>query len=254
MYEETKIKFDWKGFLLKFAILILLLILIIKLLPFENKRVQSESFKENINKLKIAAADYFKTDKLPSKNGDEKTITLEELIVNGKINQLKDQKNGDCDNENSYIKATNNNGEYEIDAFLICNKEEGHVYIYRTKCEEQKCSQEVTTTKKTNKTTSKNNNNSSSNNSNSNKVNTTTKITYVTEIRTKEPKYYVVFDTNYGSSIPTQVLKTNQTATRPSNPTREGYEFINWMHNGKEFDFNTPINNNIVLTAKWQKK
>ena len=127
MYEETKIKFDWKGFLLKFAILILLLILIIKLLPFENKRVQSESFKENINKLKIAAADYFKTDKLPSKNGDEKTITLEELIVNGKINQLKDQKNGDCDNENSYIKATNNNGEYEIDAFLICNKEEDPV-------------------------------------------------------------------------------------------------------------------------------
>lgn len=254
MYEETKIKFDWKGFLLKFAILILLLILIIKLLPFENKRVQSESFKENINKLKIAATDYFQTDKLPSKNGDEKTITLEELVVNGKINQLKDQKNGDCDNKNSYIKATNNNGEYEIDAFLICNKEEGHVYIYRTKCEEQKCSQEETTTKKTKKTTSKNNNNSSSNNSNSNKVNTTTKITYVTEIRTKEPKYYVVFDTNYGSSIPTQVLKTNQTATRPSNPTRDGYEFIIWMHNGKEFDFNTPINNNIVLTAKWQKK
>lgn len=254
MYEETKIKFDWKGFLLKFAIIILLFILVIKLLPFENKRVQSENFKENIAKLKLVATDYFNNDNLPSKNGDVKTITLEELVTLNKISQLKDQKNTDCDNENSYIKATNNNGEYEIDAFLICNKEEGHVYIYRTKCEEQKCNEVKTTTKKTTKKTTTKNNNSSSNNSNSNKVNTTTKITYVTEIRTKEPKYYVVFDTNYGSSVPTQVLKLNQTATKPTNPTREGYEFVAWMHNGKEFDFNTQINNNIILTAKWQKK
>ena len=28
MYEETKIKFDWKGFLLKFAIIILVVILV----------------------------------------------------------------------------------------------------------------------------------------------------------------------------------------------------------------------------------
>ena len=232
MYEETKIKFDWKGFLLKFAIIILLFILVIKLLPFENKRVQSENFKENIAKLKLVATDYFNNDNLPNKNGDVKTITLEELVTSNKISQLKDQKNTDCDNENSYIKATNNNGEYEIDAFLICNKEEGHVYIYRTKCEEQKCNEVETTTKKTTKkTTTKNNSsssNSSSNNSNNNKVNTTTKITYVTEIRTKEPK--------------------------PTNPTREGYDFVSWMHNGKEFDFNTQINNNIILTAKWQKK
>ena len=28
MYEETKIKFDWKGFLLKFAIIILVVIML----------------------------------------------------------------------------------------------------------------------------------------------------------------------------------------------------------------------------------
>lgn len=37
MYEETKIKFDWKGFLLKFAIIILVVILVIKLLPTKQK-------------------------------------------------------------------------------------------------------------------------------------------------------------------------------------------------------------------------
>lgn len=52
MYEETKIKFDWKGFLLKFAIIILVVILVIKLLPTKQKS-HSESFTSNLTKLKM---------------------------------------------------------------------------------------------------------------------------------------------------------------------------------------------------------
>ena len=40
MYEETKFKFDWKGFLLKFAIIILVVILVIKLMPIKNYNIK----------------------------------------------------------------------------------------------------------------------------------------------------------------------------------------------------------------------
>ena len=61
MYEETKIKFDWKGFLLKFAIIILVVILVIKLLPTKQKS-HSESFTSNLTKLKDVSINYFQNN------------------------------------------------------------------------------------------------------------------------------------------------------------------------------------------------
>lgn len=66
MYEETKIKFDWKGFLLKFAIIILVVILVIKLLPTKQKS-HSESFTSNLTKLKDVSINYFQNNNLPEK-------------------------------------------------------------------------------------------------------------------------------------------------------------------------------------------
>ena len=39
----------------------------------------------------------------------------------------------------------------------------------------------------------------------------------------------------------------------PKSPEKDGYIFKNWELNGKEFDFQTPITENIVLTAKWEE-
>ena len=71
MYEETKIKFDWKGFLLKFAIIILVVILVIKLLPTKQKS-HSESFTSNLTKLKDVSINYFQNNNLPEKENDTK--------------------------------------------------------------------------------------------------------------------------------------------------------------------------------------
>lgn len=250
MYEENKIRFDWKGILLKFAIIILVIILVIKLMPIKSK-TNSESFNSNMTKLKDVSVNYFQNKNLPEKENDTKVITLSDLIISGKISKLQDSKGKDCDEENSYAEATKSGNEYEIEIYLKCGKEDDTLYIYKTKCEETKCDEVTTNTTK--KATTKKANNNISNNTNNQKPATTKKQEYITKIITKERKYYVVFDTDKASSIPTQTLKQGEKATRPVEPVKEGYTFIGWYYNNKEYDFNTPITSNIILTAKWKQ-
>lgn len=63
--------------------------------------------------------------------------------------------------------------------------------------------------------------------------------------------YKVRFDSAGGTSIETQSVKKDKTATKPTDPTREGYTFDNWYLDDKEFDFNTKITKDIKLVAKW---
>lgn len=69
-------------------------------------------------------------------------------------------------------------------------------------------------------------------------------------------KYEVTFDLNGGSGkFKEQIVIESSLAIQPlNNPTKLGYEFIGWYLNDKLYDFNTPVNQNIVLTAKWSLK
>ena len=66
-------------------------------------------------------------------------------------------------------------------------------------------------------------------------------------------KYTVTFNSNGGSAVATQTITAGGKATRPSDPKRNGYTFINWTHNGGAYDFNTPVNGNVILVANWEK-
>jgi len=66
----------------------------------------------------------------------------------------------------------------------------------------------------------------------------------------------VQFNTNYGSSVPSQSIDKGGKATQPSNPSKNNNNFLGWYQNpdfsGSTFDFaNTVINENITLYAKW---
>lgn len=63
----------------------------------------------------------------------------------------------------------------------------------------------------------------------------------------------VTFDSNGGSLIQTVSLGAGQLVNKPTNPTRDGYEFLYWTLNGQEFDFSTPVTENIVLVAQWKE-
>lgn len=66
-------------------------------------------------------------------------------------------------------------------------------------------------------------------------------------------KNTVTFDSDSGSKIESQIIKKGDKATKPTNPTKDGYEFVEWQLDGKAFDFNTEITEDITLKAKWEK-
>ena len=83
---------------------------------------------------------------------------------------------------------------------------------------------------------------------------------YYIEIKSFEEeiqRYTVNFNSNGGNSIPSQEVEEGNKVIRPSNPTINGYSFIGWYKNSnltQAFDFNTPIDGNITLYAKWEKE
>ena len=67
-------------------------------------------------------------------------------------------------------------------------------------------------------------------------------------------RYVVSFDSVGGNYIlPVEVAELNL-IDKPSNPIKDGYEFIGWYCNEKLWDFdNDKVFEDITLTAKWEK-
>jgi len=69
-----------------------------------------------------------------------------------------------------------------------------------------------------------------------------------------EKSYTVTFNSNGGSNIAVQTVKSGGMATRPANPTQSGYTFENWYSDDgltTVYDFSAKITKNITLYAKW---
>ncbi len=69
----------------------------------------------------------------------------------------------------------------------------------------------------------------------------------------KIQKYAIIFNSDGGSSVSSLEVDENGLVKRPIDPTRDGYKFVDWLLNGKDYDFNTPVSGNLTLTAKWEK-
>ena len=63
--------------------------------------------------------------------------------------------------------------------------------------------------------------------------------------------YKVTFESNGGSTVLNQTVKDGEKVARPKDPVKDKYTFDGWLLNGKLYDFNTPIRDNITLTATW---
>ena len=71
----------------------------------------------------------------------------------------------------------------------------------------------------------------------------------------KVAKHYVTFNSNGGSAVAYQIVEHGNKATKPADPTRDGYIFKGWFTVANaEFDFNTAITSNVILYAKWTAK
>ena len=264
MYEEKKYKFDWKGFLLKFAFIIVVAVLVIKLLPLNlnNKNNGTTSnFQSNLTALQDAGSSYFTTENLPTEVGASVQVSLAELIEAEVIKELKNSKKQVCDSEASYVKATKNVDNYQLEVNLICEDEKETVHVYLGCFDSCPGSSTTTTTTKKPTTTPKKTTTQSQVTPNPT-TKKTTKATTTTEqtTPTKKPttttqlKYAVIFNSNGGSKVAYEYVLPGKAAMRPISPTRPGYTFIGWYYNGVPYDFNTPVYSNRIIIAKWEAK
>ena len=64
--------------------------------------------------------------------------------------------------------------------------------------------------------------------------------------------YKVKFDSNGGTAVKEQDVAVGKSAVKPTNPTRDGYNFIEWQLNDKTYNFNSEVTSDITLKAKWE--
>jgi len=62
----------------------------------------------------------------------------------------------------------------------------------------------------------------------------------------------ITFDSSGGTTIESQTIEAGQSATRPTNPEKEGFSFIEWQLDGTPYNFETPVTNNITLIAVYE--
>jgi len=83
--------------------------------------------------------------------------------------------------------------------------------------------------------------------------NFSTAITAAITLKAKWTAVHIVtFDSDGGSTVPTQTIRNCNTATKPAtDPTKNGFEFDGWFVGETEWNFATAITAPITLKAKW---
>ena len=71
----------------------------------------------------------------------------------------------------------------------------------------------------------------------------------VTLTTTSAAAYTVNFNSDGGTDIPSQIVKSGDLVTQPANPVKDGYTFIEWQLNGIVYDFSNPVTSDLILVA-----
>jgi len=73
------------------------------------------------------------------------------------------------------------------------------------------------------------------------------------EVPSEVVTYTVTFNSDGGTAVTALTVDENALVTEPADPTKEGYVFEYWYVTDSEveYDFTTPVTENITLTASW---
>lgn len=144
--EEEKKSFPLKDFLLKLILIIIFVLLLVWLLPKTDLTgLNNRIFNENLNEMKESAISYFTTDRLPQKEGDSVTLTLQEMLDMKLLLPFTDKNGKSCDTNNSYVTLTKKENEYEMKVNLKCSDQEDYVIVHLgcySYCEQAICEKE----------------------------------------------------------------------------------------------------------------
>ena len=66
-----------------------------------------------------------------------------------------------------------------------------------------------------------------------------------------KPVSYTVTFVSEGTTVETQTVKEGGTVIEPNDPVLDGYVFDGWYNGEAKYDFSSPVNSDLTLTAKW---
>lgn len=67
-------------------------------------------------------------------------------------------------------------------------------------------------------------------------------------------KYTVTFDSDGGSVVEKQIVKKGEKVNKPTDPTRDGYIFIEWDLGSSIYDFSAKVTKDLTLKAIWKEQ
>lgn len=76
--------------------------------------------------------------------------------------------------------------------------------------------------------------------------------TCAVRVFTKTTAHKVTFLTDDGKPYDTQTVENGKQATDPGSPSKSGYIFIGWSDGTSIWNFTTPVNKDLILTAKYK--
>ena len=79
-------------------------------------------------------------------------------------------------------------------------------------------------------------------------------MTLVATWAEKEQVWIVTLDLDDGSLTKKVNVKKGEKLEKPETPTRDGYDFVSWQLDGKDYDFNKVVEKDITLKATWKEK
>lgn len=77
-------------------------------------------------------------------------------------------------------------------------------------------------------------------------------VTLVAVLASCGTKHTVTFDSDGGSPVAEQVVKSGQPVSEPTPPTKEGYIFDGWFNGQNEWNFASPVSSDMTLVAHWE--
>ena len=146
MYEERRDKFSIKDILIQVLFVAIFIFLLMWLFPMKkdvknalkNLNIETANlqplydqiFNNNVQTMKEAAISYYTTPRLPEKIGDEKKMTLSDMLKNNLVLSFSDSKGKQCDLLESYVSITKMSDEYILKVNLKCSEQEDYILVH----------------------------------------------------------------------------------------------------------------------------
>ena len=135
MEIQEKNGFSIVGFIAQVLVIVLFVFVLMWLFPtksyMESHSINSNTGTGSLNELlvnqnllsmKDAAREYFTVKRMPSTNGNEKILSLDDMIKSSMVVEYVDAYGKKCDRDKSYVKVTKVDDEYEMEVSLTCDK------------------------------------------------------------------------------------------------------------------------------------